>query len=197
MVTMAVFALVVIAMVSLQIFGFKINSLTSNKMRATADSLAVLDQARNLIQGATNDVLIGNFNTGNNKFTAIANGSSAIGGAVLITNNPTNFVIVFVNTNITSTSRFTSNTFTLCEYGSNNPAVVNGQFTALAHSLINQQPFQAENYLGNIIVAGAPGHYTVKMTLQFSNWLYAIKTNTYDTYRLESRATPRSQFDQN
>lgn len=197
MTSIAVFALVVIAMVSLQIFGFKINSLTSNKMRSTADSLAVLDQVRNLIRGATNGVLIGNFNTGNNTFTAVTNGGSAIGGAVLITNNPTSFVVFFVNTNIVNTSGFTTNTFTLCEYGTNNPAVVNKQFTTLAHNLINRQPFQAEDYNGNTIVAGAPGHYTVKITLQFSNWLYAIPSNAYDTYRLESRATPRAQFDQN
>jgi prepilin-type N-terminal cleavage/methylation domain-containing protein len=197
MITMAVFALVVIAMVSLQIFGFKINSLTQNKLRSTKDSLNALDQIRNQIRGATNEVMIGSFNTSNNKFTPIANNSPAVGSAVLITNNTANFVVFFVNTNAVGTSAFTTNTFTLCEYGANNPAVVNGQLTTLAHSLVNLQPFQAEDYKGNTILVGSSGHYTIKMTLQFSNLVYSIPTPTYDTYRLESRATPREQFDSN
>jgi prepilin-type N-terminal cleavage/methylation domain-containing protein len=197
MVTLAIFSLVVIAMVSLQIFGFKINSLTQNKLSSTKDSLKALDQIRNQIRGATNEVLIGSFNTSNNKFTPIANNSSAVGSAVLITNNTANCVVFFVNTNAVGTSAFTTNTFTLCEYGTNNPAVVNGQLTTLAHSLVNLQPFQEEDYKGNTVVVGNSGHYTVKMTLQFSNWLYSMPSSNYDTYRLETRATPRAQFDAN
>ncbi|MGA9777944.1 MAG: prepilin-type N-terminal cleavage/methylation domain-containing protein [Verrucomicrobiia bacterium] len=175
MVTMAVFALVVIAMVSLQIFGFKINSLTSNKQVSTANSLKVLDQIQNRIRGTPNPVFIGNFNTSNNKFTAIANGQSSIGNAVLVSNGAASVFTFYLNTN----------THILYERGS----VTN----ALAHDVTNSQPFQTEDCFGNLFIVGSSGHYTVKMTLQYSNWLYSIPTNVYDTYRLEARATPRSQ----
>jgi len=175
MVTMAVFALVVIAMVSLQIFGFKLNSLTSNKLVTAGNSLKALDQIQNQIRGTPNPVFIGNFNTGNNKFTAIANGQLAIGNAVQVSNSATNVLTFYLNTN----------THILYEVGS----VSN----TLAHAVTNSQPFQAEDCFGNNFVVGSSGHYTVKMTLQYSNWLYSIPTNVYDTYRLEARATPRSQ----
>ncbi len=175
MVTMAVFALVVIAMVSLQIFGFKLNSFTSNKLRTAGNSLKVLDQIQNQIRGTPNPVFIGNFNTGNNTFTAIANGQQAIGNAVQVSNSPTSVLIFYLNTN----------THMLYKRGS----VTN----VLASAVTNAQPFQAEDCFGGSFVMGSSGHYTVKMTLQYSNWLYSMPTNVYDAYRLEARATPRSQ----
>ena len=177
MVTMAVFALVVMAMVSLQIFGFRLNSFTSNKLVTTANSLKALDQIQNQIRGTPNPVFIGNFNTGNNKFTAIANGQQAIGNAVQVSNGPTSVLTFYLNTT----------THILYELGSVTNAL------ALARAVTNSQPFQAEDCFGNTYVAGSSGHYTVKMTLQYSNWLYSMPTNVYDTYRLEARATPRSQ----
>lgn len=175
MVTMAVFLLVVTAMVSLQIFGFKLNSFTSNKQVTTAHSLKVLDQIQNQIRGTPNPVFIGNFNTSNNKFTAIANGQQAIGNAVQVSNTPTSVLTFYLNTN----------THILYELGS--------ATNALASAVTNSQPFQAEDCFGNLFIAGSSGHYTVKMTLQYSNWLYSLPTNVYDAYRLEARATPRSQ----
>jgi hypothetical protein len=181
MVTMAVFALVVIAMVSLQIFGFKLNALTSNKMRSTASSLKVLNQIGNLVLGATNEVSVGNINTSNNKFTAIAINSTAIGNALQIYNNPTNYTTFYLNTT----------THILYRRNTNSTPV------PLASAVYNPQPFQAEDYKGTNILVGASGHYAIKITLQYSNWLYAVPSTNYDTYRLESRATPRAQFDNN
>jgi prepilin-type N-terminal cleavage/methylation domain-containing protein len=179
MVTMAIFSLVVIAMVSLQIFGFKMNALTSNKLRSTTDSLKVLDHIRNQIRGATNIVLIGYSNPGNNKFTAIPATSQQIGSAVQISNSPNNCVTFYLNTN----------TGILYELGS----ATNSQPMALNRTkLINLLPFQTEDCNGNVL-SSQNEHYTIKMTLQFSNLVYSVPTPTYDNYRLESRATPREQ----
>jgi len=175
MVTMAVFALVVIAMISLQIFGFRLNALTSNKQVTTANSLKALDQIVNQVRGTPNPVYVGNFNTGNNKFTAIANGQPAIGNAIQVSNGTTSVLTFYLNTT----------NHILYEVGT----VTN----ALAHAITNSQPFQAEDCFGNTNIVGSSGHYTIKMTLQYSNWLYAVPTNVYDFYRLEARATPRSQ----
>lgn len=175
MVTMAIFALVVMAMVSLQIFGFKMNAFTSNKLTSTANSLKVLDQIQNQIKGTPNPVYVGSFNTGNNTFTAIANGQPAIGNAVQVSNGPTSVLTFYLNT---STHVF---------YGRGSAT------NALAHSVINSQPFQAEDCFGNTVLGGGAGHYTIKTTLQYSNSLFSMPTTMYDTYRLEARATPRSQ----
>jgi len=183
MVTVAIFSLVVVAMVSLQIFGFRMNALTSSKLKSTADCLKALDQIRNQILGATEAVLVGNFNTTNSTFSPIANSQLAIGNAVLISNSPVSLATFYVNP---ATGIF-------YEFGN----ATNSQPQALAHSLVNPQPFQAEDCFGRIVRVGSSDHYTVKMTLQFSNLVYSIPTPTYETYRLESRATPRRQFDHN
>lgn len=184
MTTMAIFSMVVLGMVSLQIFAFKMNAFTSSKLTITADALKALDQIRDQIRGATNAVVIGNFNVANNTFTAIANGSSQIGNAVQISNNSANYVTFYVSTNafgLTSGNLFRQNT--------------NSQPTVLTHSnIINQLAFQAENYQGNTNVAGSSAHYTIHMTLQFQKLDYSAPIVTYDYYQLESRATPRKQL---
>lgn len=181
MTTVAIFSLVVIAMVSLQIFGFKMDSLTSSKLKSTADSLRILDQIRNQIRETTEMVRVGNYNVSNSIFIADANGQPAVGNAVQISNDPGNVITFYLNTN----------TGTLYELGD----TTNGQPMALTQSksIVNSQPFQKENCFGKTISVGSSDHYTVKMTLLFSNLVYSIPTPTYDTYRLESRATPREQ----
>ena len=177
MVTMAIFALVVIAMVSLQIFGFKLNSLTSIKMSSTSDSLKILDQIRNQIRAATNEIFVGNFSTSNNKFTVVSANSKQVGNAVQISNNPSSYVTFYWSPN-----------GIMYERSGNNSAM------ALSRTkVVNAQPFQAEDCKGNIMT-NQNGHFTIKMTLQFSNLVYSVPTPTYESYRLESRATPRIQF---
>jgi len=177
MTTVAIFSLVAIAMVSLQLFGFKMNSFTSSKLKFTGDSLKLLSQIRNQIRGAENPVLVGNFNTGNNKFTAVANGQPAIGNAVQISNGPNSLITFYLNTN------------TFLFYGVD----TNGQQTILARSVINSQPFQAQDYYTNTLPAGSSDRYTIKITLLFSNVNYSVPTLSYNVYSLKSRATPRVQ----
>ncbi|HVU08701.1 MAG TPA: prepilin-type N-terminal cleavage/methylation domain-containing protein [Verrucomicrobiae bacterium] len=177
MVTVAVFALVVIAMISLQVFGLRVNSITTAKTRFTGDSLKSLDQIRGLVWGATNSVQIGNFNTGTGKFTPVASTSAQIGNALQISNNAGDYTTFYLNT---SSNILYKKIFT-------NPA------TSIAHSVVNSQPFQAEDYKGSNIMAGSE-HYTIHMTLSFSNMNYSVPTNVQDFYQLETRATPRSQY---
>lgn len=177
MVTMAVFALVVMAMVSLQVFGFKMNSLTSNKTESTGDSLKVLDQIRNRIRAATNEIFVGNFNLNNNTFTPIGGNTPQIGNAVQIFNNATDYFTFFREPN-----------GIVCERATDDAAI------ALTRSkLINTLPFQAEDYKGNVM-SNQNGHFTIKMTFEFSNLVYSVPTPTYDSFYLECRATPRIQF---
>jgi hypothetical protein len=177
MTTVAIFSLVVIAMVSLQIFGFKMNSFTTSKLKSTADSLKTLNQIRNQIREAQNPVLVGSFNVNSDKFTAAANGQAAIGNAIQISNGPNSLVTFYLDTN----------TFLLYEEDTS------GLQTILAHAVINQQPFQAQDYLGSTIPGGSSDRYTIKITLLFSNLNYSAPTLSYNTYSIKSRATPRIQ----
>lgn len=179
MVTVAIFSLVVIGMVSLQIFGFKMNSFTSRKLKSTADCLNILDHIRNEILEAAESITIGNYNVNNDVFTAVAHGQPAIGNALLISNSPTSLTTFYLNTN----------TGKLYEQGN----TANNQPTLLtpASSIVNPQPFQAMNCFGTNVAAGSTTHYTIKMTLLFSNLVYAVPAPTYDTFRLQSCATPR------
>jgi hypothetical protein len=182
MTTMGVFSLVVLAMVSLQVFGFKMNSFTSSKLKFTTDSLKTLGHIRDQIRGATNAanaVLIGNFNISNSKFTAATNGALEIGNAVQISNNPINLVVFYLN----------ASNSVLYELD------IFRQPMALAHSVINLQPFQAEDFQGNTNKVGNLKYSTIKTTLLFSNFNYSAKgSNIYDIYQMETRATPRGQF---
>jgi prepilin-type N-terminal cleavage/methylation domain-containing protein len=180
MTTLAIFSLVVTAMVSLQIFGFKMNSFTSNKLKSTSDSLDTLGQIRDEILEATNSVLIGNYNVSNTTFTAVANGQPEVGNALLVSNSPTNLVTFYLNTN----------TGKLYELGN----MTNNQSTllTLSSSIVNLQPFLAMDCFGNTLSAGSSTHYTIRTTLLFSNLVYAVPTNVYDTFRVESSATPRA-----
>jgi len=178
MITLAIFSLVVMGMVSLQIFGFKMNSFTSNKLRSTGDSLNVLDQIRNEILEANNSVLIGNYNVSNSVFTAVANGQPAVGNAVQILNSPGNPVTFYLNPN-------TGKLYELGNTANNQPTLL-----TRSSSIINSQPFKAMDCFGNTLKVGGT-YYTIKMTLQFSNLVYSVPTPTYDVYRLESCATPR------
>jgi Tfp pilus assembly protein PilV len=176
MVSMVIFLLVVIAMLSLQVFGLRMNTLTAAKSIFTAGGLKAMDQICNTIREATNSVLIGNYS--NNSFTAVASAANQIGNAVQISNTAANYYTFYLNTS--------SNT--LYEQAEANGA------TVLAHYVINTngEPFQAENYLGTNIVTGSQ-HYTIHMTLLFSNMDYYMKSNRMELYQLETRATPRTQ----
>ena len=59
MITMAIFMMLVLAMVGVQIFGFKINALTTSKLMTTAYSLKALDQIQSQVRGASS-VVVGN-----------------------------------------------------------------------------------------------------------------------------------------
>ena len=180
MTTLGIFCLVVIAMVSLQIFGFKLNSFTSIKLKATSDSLNVLGQIGNAVLEATGPVVIGNYNVSNSVFTAVASGQADIGNALQFQDSSSNTVTFYLNTN----------TRRLYELAAGNQPTL----LTLSSSIINSQPFQAMSCFGINITAGSSMHYTIKTTLLFSNLVYAVPTSVYDTYRVESSVTPREQY---
>ncbi|MGA2801931.1 MAG: hypothetical protein ABSE97_06120 [Verrucomicrobiota bacterium] len=176
MVTMAIFLMVVLAMVSLQIFGFKMNSLTSSKLRSTAYSLKVLDQLRNQVRGA-NLVQVGNGDK--TSFTTTGTNGNAL--QIYPTTNLTiNYIRFYLATN-------TAHLYNLYQlpYG--------GGPVLIASNVINRVVFQMEDYRGSNIVSSGTEHYTIQMTLQFSQLAYSDPTGAYDYYTLQTLMTPRMQ----
>lgn len=151
MTTLAIFSLVVIAMVSLQVFGFKMNALSAGKLKSTAYSLKALDQIRNQVRSA-NSVSVGSGDS--TSFTATGTSGNAL--QIYSTTN-VNFVRVYLNTN-----------GTLCELNSTN----NRQLT-IASDITNQMVFQRVDYLGNMLTNNQE-HYAIQMTLQFSQLDYRV-----------------------
>ena len=174
MTTMAVFSMVVLAMVSLQIFGFKMNSLTSSKLKSTAYSLKALDQIRDQVRGAS-WVQVGNGSL--TSFTATGTNGNAL--QTYLSTNAINYIRFYLDTNTTKLYRLDS-------ASPNSPIMI-------ASNIINQTVFQIEDYQGGNMVSGGTEHYTVRMTLQFSQLAYSAPIGAYDYYTLQTLMTPRMQ----
>jgi prepilin-type N-terminal cleavage/methylation domain-containing protein len=171
MTTLAIFSLVVIAMVSLQIFGLKVNAITSSKLESTAYSLKVLDQVRDLVCEASS-VSVGNGNS--TSFTATDTSGNAL--QVYPTTN-SNYLRFYLATNTTA----------LYELNSTNP-----NLSLLASNVVNKTVFEAVNFQGNLL-SGDQEHYAIQLTLQFAQLAYTVPSNTYDYYTLQTEMTPRTQ----
>ena len=170
--TVAVFSLVVIAMVSLQLFGFKMNSLTAAKLKSTASSLKVLNQVRDNVKEAYS-VSVGNGN----------------GASFTNTGTTGDALQVYPGTNLNNYLRFylMANTSGLYELNS-----TNNQVSLIATNIINPTPFATVGFQGNISSSGQE-HYAIRMELQFAQLDYTVPSNTWDYYMLETEMTPRTQ----
>ncbi len=172
MTALAIFSLVVIGMVSLEIFGFKMNSLTAAKLKSTASSLNVLDQVRGQVLGAYS--------------VAVGNGSST---SFTTTGTSGNALQIYTGTNANIYLRFyvATNTSALYELNSTNHIL-----SLIASQIFNPTPFETVDFQGNVS-SSSQEHYAIRMTLQFSQLDYTVPGNTYDYYTLETEMTPRTQ----
>jgi len=175
MVTMAIFSMVALAMVSLQIFGFKMNSFTSSKLIYTGYTLKTLDRICNQVRGAS--------------LVQVGNGSST---SFTSTSTNGNALQIYPTTNLANYIRF---------YLATNPAAFynlyqltnGGQPSLIASNIVGSTAFQIEDYQGSNIVAGSTGHYTIGMTLWFAQLAYSDPIPAYDYYAFQTLMTPRNQ----
>ena len=171
MITMAVFSLVVVGMISMNTFGYRMSALTGSALTSIGYSLSALDSIRDEVRGASS-VLVGN-GTGV-LFTA----TGAAGNTLQIypTNN-SSYLQIYLDTN--------SAGIYLLSSSNSNPYLI-------ASGITNQSAFQLVNYAGNAL-SNALDHYAITMTLQFSQLAYHLPGNTYDYYTLQTTMTPRTQ----
>lgn len=177
MIVMTIFSLLVIALMSCQLFGLRTYKISETKLAATADGRRALNQIRERIrQGKI--VLIGNGDA--SSFTNVPDDSPQIGNALEI----------YPTTNRSVFTRFYLN------HASHNLESINnsGEFLTIAKFVTNQLVFQAEDFRGNVLT-NDENNRVIRMTLEFYQWEYPIATigrgGMYDYYRLQTRMTRR------
>lgn len=186
MVAMAIFSFVVIAMVSLQLFGMRVYTLAATKVSATTSARQTLDAMRDRIRSA-NVVLVGTYDpTSGAGFLQISNGLPQIGSAL----------------EIGYTNAVSTNNYIFYKDPSNPKNVVcslnNGVVHVLASYVTNNDCFEAEDYQGNVLT-NYQDNPVIRITLQFSQWEFPIAViggnaaNAYDYYQLRTEISRREK----
>ena len=186
MVAMAVFSLVIIAMVSVQLFGMRVYTLAATKLIATTSARETLNAMRDRIRSA-NIVMVGTYNPANGAgFVQITNGLPQIGNAL----------------EIQYTNAVATNSFVFYKDPANPKnnvcSLINGSVNVLAKYVTNYYCFQAEDYQGNVLT-NYQNNPVIRVTLQYSQWEYPIAViggnaiNAYDYYQLRTRVSRREK----
>jgi prepilin-type N-terminal cleavage/methylation domain-containing protein len=186
MVTMAIFTILVGAMVSLQLYGLRVYTLAATKLTATASGRETLNDIRDRIRSAKT-VYVGTYS--NSTFSTIPMGQNQIGNALQIF--PT------TNTALANATMFYMDASTNCLM-----MVSNGVVSLEAKYMTNYYCFQAEDYRGNIMT-NYINNPVICVTMQFYQWEFplgyvgtgtnATAANAYDFYRLRTHITRRAK----
>jgi hypothetical protein len=170
--SLSIFLVCVVGIVSLQILGLKMNAISASKLKSTASSLKTLNLVRDQVLEA-NSVLVGNGDSNSFRVTG------TIGNALQVypTTNSSNYLRFYLSTDDN----------TLYELNNSNSAVM-----AIAPNITNESVFQTVDFQGNTS-SSSREHYAIKMTLQFSQLDYKVPKKTREYYTLETEMTPRTQ----
>ena len=178
MIVMAIFAMLVGALVCSQLVSLRMYRITETKLSTTDGSRKVLSRIRNEVL-SSKILAVGNGNDVN--FDPIANNTLQVGNALKIcqTTDTNVYVKYYLNTNDATLNRVTSFSF--------NPEI-------LARGVTNSAGFQAEDFRGTVLTNNQNAR-VVKMTLEFRKFEYAAANGAqrglYDYYRLQTRITRR------
>lgn len=179
MVAMAIFSLVVVAMISIQLFGLRMYRISETKLAATENGRRALNQVRNDIRSAK-ILIVGNGNEAG--FTNIADNTPQIGNAIQIypTTNRNDYVRYYLDEADDSLKRFTS---------------WKGEVDVVASYITNQLVFRSEDYRG-VVLTNDQNNRVIKVTMDFYRWEYPVASagngGMYDYYHLQTRVTRRA-----
>jgi len=178
MISMSIFSLIVIAMVSLQIFGLKVYKLSETKLIATTGGRQLMDKIRDPIR-AGSTVVVGLYN---NSFSPIPTGSSQIGNALLVSSFP-----------IGSTNTSNCVVFYQDQAASRLCMVTNNIMTVVATHITNNLCFQAEDYRGTNLL-NYINNPVIRVDLGFIQWEFnGGGSGVYDFYHLQTRIARRAK----
>lgn len=181
MVAIAIFSLVILCMVTSQLFGLRIYTSSAIKLSTVADARKAMNQFRDNVR-ESESLFVGNYNSfpikTTNSFPAITNGAQQ-GNAVEVfpTTNSTPFLIYYVDDSVNQLKLYDSSLDTT---------------RVLANYITNTIVFDAEDFQGNVL-SDNQDNRVIRMTLNFYQHEYFVgQTNYYNFYRLSMRATERS-----
>jgi len=202
----AVFSLLILVTVSIQIYAMRVYTLAATKLSATEEARATMNDIRDQVRGARL-VYVGNYTnvTGDPPidFVPISNGNAQQGNALMIypTTGTNSFTLVYLQAQ-------TNNSFAGSDEGGSVPSGTNSIYLLtftngtleisndIADYVTNQVVFDAENFMGSVLSTNE-NNYLIHMTLNFSQWEYPIAYigsndfNAYDYYQLNTVMTRR------
>ena len=176
---MAIFLMLMAALLSCQLFGMRLKAISDTKLAATAAGRQALGRVRNEIRSAK-ILTVESLNGG--VFTSVAANTPQVGAALEInpTTNRNSFIRYYLDVADDSLKRVTS---------------VNPEPEVLASFITNRLIFQAEDYQGNIVTNGA-NNRVVRVLLEFYRLEYPLATvgsgGMYDYYRLQTKIAKRN-----
>jgi prepilin-type N-terminal cleavage/methylation domain-containing protein len=183
MVSMGIFSMVTLGMLSLHLFGQRQDQLVQSKLGAS-------DQSRRALDILTDDIRAAKiYSIGNNSsstFSAIPNGTAQQGNAVKLqlTTDPTKFIVYYFDTTARKLYRQHS--------GSPLPArtlIASG----LTNVTANSMSFRGENYRG-VTQTDLTHKGVVSVLLEFAEYQYPYTQVGpglhYDYYKMEFKVTP-------
>ena len=178
MVVMAIFSMVILALVSCQLFGLRMQRVSETKLAAAATGRKALNQIRTEIrEGKILSVGMGS----STLFSNTPDNKPQIGNAIQIypTTNTANYIRYYLDTNDNCLKRMTS---------------LNPQPQILASFITNRSIFQSEDFRG-VVLTNSQNNRVIRMMLEFYRWEYPIATagpgGMYDYYRVQTRITKR------
>jgi prepilin-type N-terminal cleavage/methylation domain-containing protein len=182
MITLAVFMMLMAAMVAVQIYASRIYTLAATKLIATTNGREALNVIRNQIRNCKL-VYVGNYS--NSVFTVIPNGQQQIGNAIQI-----------CYSNVVSAANWTI--YYQDPVKNSIYSVSNSVIRDMADYVTNNQCFWAEDFQGNMLT-NYLNNPVIRIQMQFVQWEYPIGiiggvgVNAYDFYYLRTRITRRSK----
>lgn len=179
MTTMAIFSMVVLGFIGLQMFGLRQDQLVESKLGAS-------DQSRQLLEKMGWEIRSAKMwevgNVSGSSFVEIADGQPQRGtGLRIYPGQTTNtYIQYYFNTNARTLLRLKSG--------------VTGT-TTVAIDLTNNMAFQAEDYRGTVQTAGTGlWRNCIRVILEFSQYHYPLTqvgpNGLYDYYKLEYKVSP-------
>lgn len=179
MTTMAIFSMVVLGFISLQIFGMRQDQLVQSKLGAS-------DQSRKLLEKMGWEIRSAKMweigNVSGNSFVEVPDGQPQRGTGIRIflTSATNNYIQYYFNTNTRTLLRFRTG--------------VAGE-ALVAQDLTNSMAFQAEDYRGTVQTAGdRMWRNCIRVILEFAQYQYPLTQvgpgKLYDYYKMEYKVSP-------
>lgn len=180
MTTMAIFSMMVLGFVSLQVFGLRQDQLVQSKLGASDQSRQFLEKMGWEIRSAKKWE-VGNIVSGSN-FVEIADGQPQRGTGLRLYHG--------ITTNTYIQYHFNTNTRVLLRLQSGVAGV-----TTVVQDLTNNMAFQAEDYRGTVQTAGTGlWRNCIRIILEFAQYQYPLTQvgpgRLYDYYKMEFKVSP-------